>query len=205
MQIMKMMDSLLKWSRTDKRKINVYVASGVRHDLALLNTDYIELLTSHFVGGHLKVAPEHSCPLVLQLMAKPPIEVFEEFENKFQIASRKAGKKQYLVPYFISSHPGCTTDDATKLMEYLIKRNWQLQQVQDFTPVPLTLSTAMYVSGLDSKGKKIHIPKGHSEKKLQFALLQYQQQQNRKMLINYLASIGRKDLLAKVKIQSRRT
>jgi uncharacterized radical SAM protein YgiQ len=201
-QLLKMMDSLLKWSRTDKRKINVYVASGVRHDLALLNMDYINLLAGFFVGGHLKVAPEHFCPLVLQLMAKPPIEVFEEFENRFQQASRKAGKKQYLVPYFISSHPGCTTEDATKLMEYLLKRNWRLQQVQDFTPVPLTLSTAMYVSGKDSKGKKIHVPKGHSEKKLQFALLQYHQPQNRKILYNYLTTKGRNDLIAKVK-QSR--
>ena len=202
--LLKMMDSLLKWSRADKRKINVYVASGVRHDLALLNTDYIELLAGFFVGGHLKVAPEHSCPHVCQLMGKPPIEVFEEFESRFQAASRKAGKKQYLVPYFISSHPGCTTDDATKLMEYLVKRNWRLQQVQDFTPVPLTLSTAMYVSAVDSKGKKIHIPKGHSEKKLQFALLQYGQPANHRMLINYLASKGRKDLLAKLKQSPKR-
>jgi radical SAM superfamily enzyme YgiQ (UPF0313 family) len=87
-------------------------------------------------------------------------------------------------------------------MEYLLKRNWRLQQVQDFTPVPLTLSTAMYVSGKDSKGKKIHVPKGHSEKKLQFALLQYHQPQNRKILYNYLTTKGRNDLIAKVK-QSR--
>jgi len=203
-QILKMMDAILKWSRIDTRKINVYVASGVRHDLALLNMDYINLLTRYFVGGHLKVAPEHSCPHVCQLMGKPPIEVFEEFENKFQQASRKAGKEQYLVPYFISSHPGCTADDATRLMEYLLKRNWRLLQVQDFTPVPLTLSTAMFVSGKDSKGKKLFIPKGHSEKKLQIALLQYHQPQNRKMLINYLTSKGRKDLISKLKQSPKR-
>jgi uncharacterized radical SAM protein YgiQ len=193
-QIMKMMDAILKWGRTDKREINVYVASGVRHDLALLNMDYINLLTRFFVGGHLKVAPEHSCPMVLSLMGKPPIEVFEEFESRFQEASRKAGKKQYLVPYFISSHPGCTADDATQLLEYLVKKNWRLQQVQDFTPVPLTLSTAMYVSGKDSKGKKLFVPKGHSEKKLQFALLQFHRPENRKLLTNYFSSKGRKDL-----------
>ncbi len=84
-------------------------------------------------------------------------------------------------------------------MEYLSKRNWRLQQVQDFTPVPLTLSTAMYVSGKDTKGKHIHVPKGHSEKKMQIALMQYKQPQNRRVLINYLASIGRADLLAKVR------
>ena len=199
-QLMKMMDDILKWSRKDnKRKINVYVASGVRHDLALLNMDYIDLLTRYFVGGHLKVAPEHYCPRVLELMGKPGIEVFEEFERRFDQASRKAGKKQYLVPYFISSHPGCTTEDAVKLMEYLSKRNWRLQQIQDFTPVPLTLSTAMYVSGKDIKGKRIHVPKGHGEKKLQIALMQYKQPQNRKVLIDYLTSIGRADLLAKVR------
>ena len=198
-QLMKMMDEILKWSRTAKRKINVYVASGVRHDLALLNMDYIDLLARYFVGGHLKVAPEHYCPRVLELMGKPGIEVFEEFERRFDQASRKAGKKQYLVPYFVSSHPGCTTEDAVKLMEYLNKRSWRLKQVQDFTPVPLTLSTAMYVSGKDIKGQRIHVPKGHSEKKLQIALMQYQQPQNCKVLINYLTSIGRTDLLAKVR------
>jgi uncharacterized radical SAM protein YgiQ len=202
-RLLKMMDAILKWSRTDTRKINVYVASGVRHDLALLNTDYINLLAKFFVGGHLKVAPEHSCPLVLNLMGKPPIEVFEEFEDRFQDASRKAGKKQYLIPYFISSHPGCTADDAVKLMEYLVKRNWRLQQVQDFTPVPLTLSTAMYVSEKDSKGKKLFVPKGHGEKKLQFALLQFHRPQNRKLLTNFLTSKGRKDLISKMKPRTR--
>ncbi len=203
-QLLELMDSILKWKRTDKRKINVYVASGIRHDLALLCPDYIDLLTRHFVGGHLKVAPEHFCPRVLQLMGKPPFELFEEFEDRFRQISRKAGKEQYLVPYFISSHPGCTADDTAKLMEYLVKRNWRLQQVQDFTPVPLTLSTAMFVSGVDSKGKKIHVPKGRSEKKLQFALLQYQSPENQKLLKTYLSSKGRKDLLAKLRIQSRR-
>jgi uncharacterized radical SAM protein YgiQ len=198
-QLLKMMKTILKWSHSGKRKINVYVASGVRHDLALLSDDYINLLAGHFVGGHLKVAPEHSCPKVLQLMGKPPIEVFEEFENKFQQASRKAGKEQYLVPYFISSHPGCSVDDATALLEYLVNKNWRLEQVQDFTPVPLTLSTAMYVSGTDAKGKKIFVPKGHSEKKLQLSLLQYHAPANYRQLINYLTAKGKKDLITKVR------
>ena len=77
------------------------------------------MLTKHFVGGHLKVAPEHYCPRVLELMGKPGFEVFEEFESRFTEASRRAGKEQYLVPYFISAHPGCGTDDAIKLTEYL--------------------------------------------------------------------------------------
>jgi uncharacterized radical SAM protein YgiQ len=197
-QLLNLMDEMLKFSRADKRKINVYVASGVRHDLALFNDDYINLLVGNFVGGHLKVAPEHSCPRVLQLMGKPSIEVMEQFEDKFAAASRKAGKQQYLVPYFISSHPGCSSDDAMQLMEYLIKRNWRLEQVQDFTPVPLTLSTAMYVSGKDRNGKKIFVPKGHSDKKLQFALLQYSRSEYQSMLKNFLSSKGRKDLISKL-------
>ncbi|MCE5341077.1 MAG: YgiQ family radical SAM protein [Planctomycetaceae bacterium] len=197
-RMLKLMDEILKFSRADKRKINVYIASGVRHDLALMNDDYINLLTQHFVGGHLKVAPEHSCPRVLQLMGKPPFELFEQFADKFAEASRKAGKQQYLVPYFISSHPGCTADDALQLTEYLLDKNWRLEQVQDFTPVPLTLSTAMYVSEKDTKGKKIFVPKGHSDKKLQLALLQYSRPEYQQMLKNFLSSKGRKDLIAKL-------
>ncbi len=198
-QLLKLMKAILKWSRSDTRKINVYVASGVRHDLALLSDEYIELLASHFTGGHLKVAPEHSCPKVLALMGKCPIELLDEFEDKFKAASRRAGKQQYLVPYFISSHPGCTDDDAVSLLEYLVNKNWKLEQVQDFTPVPLTLSTAMYVSGLDSKGKKIFIPKGHSEKKLQLSLLQYHIPSNYRQLINFLTKKGKKNLITKLK------
>jgi len=198
-KLLKLMNEILKWANSGSRKINVYVASGVRHDLALLNDEYINLLTANFVGGHLKVAPEHSCPSVLSLMGKPPISLLDEFEDKFQAASRKAGKEQYLVPYFISSHPGCTDDDATNLLEYLVNKNWRLEQVQDFTPVPLTLSTAMYVSGLDAKGKKIFVPKGHSEKKLQMVLLQYHTPANYRQLINFLTAKGKKDLIIKLK------
>lgn len=198
-QLLKMMEAILKWRRADKRKINVFVASGVRYDLAMQNDNYINMLARYFVGGHLKVAPEHLCPHVLKLMGKPGIETFEEFEKKFLEASRKAGKKQYLVPYFISSHPGCTPEDALALMEYILKRNQRLQQVQDFTPVPLTLSTAMYVSGKDVKGRKIHVPKGHGERKLQIALMQYQLPRNRKMLIKYLSSKGRDDLISQLR------
>lgn len=203
-RMLKLMDELLKFSRVGNRKINIYIASGVRHDLALMNDDYINLLTKHFVGGHLKVAPEHSCPRVLQLMGKPPFELFEKFADKFAEASRKAGKQQYLVPYFISSHPGCTADDAMQLTEYLLNKNWRLEQVQDFTPVPLTLSTAMYVSEKDAKGKKIFVPKGHSDKKLQLALLQYSRPEYQQMLKNFLSAKGRKDLIAKLTKTSNR-
>jgi uncharacterized radical SAM protein YgiQ len=197
-QLIKMMESFLKWRGNQPARTNIYVASGIRHDLALQNKEYIDLLARHFVGGHLKVAPEHYCPKVLELMSKPPFELFEEFEAYFKEISRQAGKEQYLVPYFISSHPGCTSDDALKLTEYLISRSWCPRQVQDFTPIPLTTSTAMYVSGLDTKGKKIYVSRGHKEKILQAALLQYYESKNKKTVTDFLRRRGRTDLIRRI-------
>jgi len=196
--MMGMLDSFLSWKKGQGRKINAFIASGVRHDLALENKEYIHLLARNFVGGHLKVAPEHYCPRVLQRMGKPAFEVFEEFEDCFTQASRRAGKEQYLVPYFISSHPGCTTDDALKLTKYLMSRSWRPRQVQDFVPVPLTTSAAMYQSGVDVKKKKIHVPKGHKEKKLQAALLQYYEPRNGQVLTHFLRSKNQNDLIKKI-------
>jgi radical SAM superfamily enzyme YgiQ (UPF0313 family) len=132
-------------------------------------------------------------------MGKPPFELFEEFEAKFGQFSRKAGKEQYLVPYFISGHPGCTSEDALSLTEYLISRSWRPRQVQDFIPIPLTLSTAMYVTETDVGGRKIHVPKGRREKRLQAAMLQYYQRRNQKTLIDFLRNRRRMDLLPKIK------
>ena len=119
-------------------------------------------------------------------MGKPSFEVFHEFEDQFDDACRRAGREYYLVPYFISSHPGCTLDDAVKLTEYLVSRNWQPRQVQDFVPVPLTRSTAMYVAGQDEKGRSIHVPSGRSEKRLQAALLQYYRDANARLITEHL-------------------
>jgi uncharacterized radical SAM protein YgiQ len=196
---LKMFEAFLKWKTTGAKKSNVYVASGIRHDLALQSSDYIDTLTRHFVGGHLKVAPEHYCPLVLEMMGKPAFEVFEQFEARFAEANRKAGKEQYLVPYFISAHPGCNTDDAVRLTDYLVQRQWQPRQVQDFVPVPLTLSTAMFVSGQDAHEKEIYIPRGRGEKRLQAALLQYYQSRNSKLITDCLRSRRRDDLLHQIR------
>jgi len=166
--------------------------------LALRSGDYIKLLAGHFVGGHLKVAPEHYCGNVLELMGKPAFSIFEEFEARFGEASRAAGKEQYIVPYFISSHPGCSCEDAAVLTEYLVERSWCPQQVQDFIPVPLTLSAAMYVSGIDSKGRQIYVPRGRNEKRLQLALLQYRQKHNEKIITRFLRDSGRFGLLSKI-------
>jgi uncharacterized radical SAM protein YgiQ len=203
--LIEMMESFLRWQQKGGRKTNVYVASGIRHDLALQSKDYINLLVRQFVGGHLKVAPEHYCNEVLGLMGKPTFELFEEFEERFNEVSRQAGKEQYLVPYFISSHPGCTTQDALALTEYLVSRSWRPRQVQDFVPIPLTLSAAMYVSGTDHRGRKIYVPRGRRDKRLQAALLQYYQPRYGKIVEDFLRSVGRNDLLGKIRhLQSAR-
>ncbi len=198
-RVVGLLDRVISWQKAQKQKLHSYVASGIRHDLALKSPDYIQLLAANFVGGHLKVAPEHYCPHVLSLMHKPGFEVFEEFEARFVEASARAGKKQYLVPYFISGHPGCSNDDAIKLTEYLVSRNWRPRQVQDFVPAPLALSTAMYVSGRSPKNKIIVIPKGHSDKKLQMALLQYYDKRNWRLIENYLSARGHLRLLSQVR------
>ncbi len=194
-----LLERVLRWQQGQKRKVRSTVASGIRHDLALKSRDYIQLLAGHFVGGHLKVAPEHYCPHVLNLMRKPGFEVFKEFEARFAQASARAGKEQYLVPYFISGHPGCSSEDALALTEYLVSRNWRPRQVQDFVPAPLALSTAMYVSGRSPKRKRIVVPRGRADKKLQIALLQYYDKRNLRQIENYLTARGRRKLLAQIR------
>ena len=197
--MLEMMEAFVRWSGGGATKrTNVFVASGIRHDLALKNREYLDLLVRYFVGGHLKVAPEHYCPNVLDLMGKPRFDVFEQFEQRFAEACRRAGKQAYLVPYFISAHPGCRPEDALKLTEYLVSRSWRPRQVQDFVPIPLTLSTAMYVSGTDSGGRAIHISRSRKEKRLQAALLQYYQPRNKKLIGDFLREQHRTDLLPKI-------
>jgi len=193
--LMGMMEAFVRWKGDSRGKRHVYVASGIRHDLALHSREYLDLLVKHFVGGHLKVAPEHYCDSVLRLMGKPSFELFREFEGRFDEACRRAGKEYYLVPYFISAHPGCTLDDAVRLTEYLVSRNWQPRQVQDFVPVPLTRSTAMYVAGRDEKGRSIHVPSGRHEKRLQAALLQYYRDANAKLISDHLRTGDHSHLL----------
>lgn len=198
-KVISLLKKIVDWKSKQKRKINVYVASGIRHDLALHSQAYINLLAKHFVGGHLKVAPEHVCDRVLDMMQKPHHESFEQFERMFDRATQKAGKEQYLVPYFISAHPGSSPDEAAELTEYLVKRRWRPRQVQDFVPVPLALATAMYVSGLSPKRKRIHVPRGRGEKRLQMAMLQYYDRRNYKQISGYLSPRGKHKLLAQIR------
>src|SRR5438477_3894927 len=154
-----------------------FVASGVRYDLAFADEkhgdEYIRDLVANHVGGHLKIAPEHISPGVVRVMKKPGKEQFVRFKELFEQYSADAGKEQYLVPYFISGHPGCEVKDMVELSDYLDENGWRPQQVQEFTPTPMTLATDMYYSGYHpNTGKPVHVPRGADEKAMQRALLQ---------------------------------
>ncbi|MFA5205134.1 MAG: YgiQ family radical SAM protein [Lentisphaeria bacterium] len=149
---------------------HVFVQSGVRMDVALRQPEYVRELVRHHVSGHLKVAPEHRHPAVLRRMRKPGPEVFDRFQEAFSRESRAAGKEQYLVPYFISSFPGCTQVEMRVVEEFLRQSNWNLQQAQDFIPLPMTPAAAMYVSGRDYlSGAPIPVARGAGERLRQFA------------------------------------
>jgi len=144
-----------------------FVASGVRYDLALLDPEYIEALAMRHTGGHLSVAPEHCVERVLRLMGKPGIGVFERFRERFEAASRRAGKEQYLIPYLLSSFPGCTESDMAQLRDYLREHRLLTHQVQDFVPTPMTLATAMYYSGRSPDGEKLYVARSVEQKRRQ--------------------------------------
>ncbi|HTB85446.1 MAG TPA: YgiQ family radical SAM protein [Candidatus Sulfotelmatobacter sp.] len=139
---------LMRAARGEEKVKHVHVQSGIRMDVAFRQPDYLKELIHHHVSGHLKVAPEHLHADVLKKMRKPA-GLFEEFQTMFREESKAAGKEQYLVPYFISSFPGCGDKEMTAVETFLNKSKWNLQQVQDFIPLPLMPATAMYVSGLD--------------------------------------------------------
>jgi uncharacterized radical SAM protein YgiQ len=143
---------------------HVHVQSGIRMDVAFRTPEYLKELIHHHVSGHLKVAPEHLHPDVLKRMRKPA-GLFEQFQEMFHEESEAAGKEQYLVPYFISSFPGCGDKEMTVVEKFLNKSKWNLQQVQDFIPLPLMPATAMYVTGLDyDTGKPIPVARGAGDR-----------------------------------------
>ena len=174
----------------------VFIGSGIRHDLALAaGPEYLEEVCRHHVSGHLKVAPEHVVDAVLARMHKPGRAVFEAFRSAFDALQKKTEKRQYLVPYLMSGHPGCTVEDMIELAEYIRDEGLYTEQVQDFTPTPMTLATAMYATGLDPcTGKPVHVPKGR-EKQVQRALLHYRDERNRELVMEGLRAAGRDDLI----------
>ncbi|MBI5700773.1 YgiQ family radical SAM protein [Candidatus Saganbacteria bacterium] len=174
---------------------HVFSNSGVRYDLALEDPEYIEELAKFHVSGQLSVAPEHICEEVLMLMKKPKIGVFEKFKNEFHKHSEAAGKEQYLIPYFISSHPGSTLEHALELSLFLKKNHMKIEQVQNFLPSPMTPSTCMYYTGIDPfTGKAIHVPKGE-ERSFQKALLQPHLEKNKRQVIKALTVLGKRTLI----------
>jgi len=147
------------------------VASGIRHDIALDSPDYAWALVRHYVGGQLKLAPEHCCDHVLELMRKPSFKVFEQFLTLFERESQRGGKEQYVVPYLLSAFPGCTDDDMRQLARWLRQRGWRPQQVQCFIPTPGTVATAMYAGGIDPAGKRITVARSDAARLCQHRIL----------------------------------
>ena len=190
-------DLLRKLRNIDGIK-KVFIRSGIRYDYLMLDSDdtFFRELVKHHISGQLKVAPEHVSDRVLKIMGKPGRKVFEAFADKYKKINEEEGKKQFLVPYLISSHPGSTIEDAVELAEYLRDNKLRADQVQDFIPTPGTLSTAMYYSGYHPLTmEKIHIVSDMREKAMQRALLQYRKPQNRDLVEEALRLCGRTDLI----------
>lgn len=159
----KNIDLLKKVKQTPGIK-HVRVASGIRYDLALKDENYIRELARDFVGGQLKIAPEHLSDEVLKLMRKPGKKLFERFVDIFEQESQKAGKPQFIIPYLLTAFPGCTDKEMRELTDWLNKRGWQPQQVQCFIPLPGTMAGAMFYSGVDWHGKPVKVAKTDAER-----------------------------------------
>jgi radical SAM superfamily enzyme YgiQ (UPF0313 family) len=174
----------------------VLVASGIRMDLARRSPEYMRELAQHHVGGHLKVAPEHVDPHVLNLMRKPSGDDFEKFAEVFNRESQKAGKKQYIIPYFIASHPGSGLHEMIDLAVFLKRGGYKPDQVQDFIPAPFDVATAMYYTGIDPFTKKpVEIARHLRDRKLQRALMQFFKPENYFEVRTALLKAGRSDLI----------
>jgi uncharacterized radical SAM protein YgiQ len=175
---------------------SVAVASGIRMDLAARSQEYMDELAAHHVGGHLKVAPEHVSEKVLGLMKKPATTSFDAFAARFTEASAKAGKEQYLVPYFIASHPGSGVEDMIELAVFLKQRGYKPRQVQDFIPAPMDVATCMYWAGIDPLTMRpVDTAKKLKDRNVQRALMQFFKPENWFVVRKALLDAGRKDLI----------
>jgi len=178
----------------------VFIRSGVRFDYILADKDdtFFREMCRHHISGQLKIAPEHVSPKVLKLMGKPEHRVFEQFVAKYKKINRELDKNQYIIPYFISSHPGSGLKEAIELAEYLRDLKFTPDQVQDFYPTPGTLSTAMYFTGIHPlTGEKVYVARDPEEKMMQRALLQYRKKENRNLVQKALRKAGRGDLIGR--------
>lgn len=176
----------------------VFIRSGIRFDYLLTdkNDTFFRELVEHHVSGQLKVAPEHISDAVLEKMGKPNRSVYEKFVKKYYKLNETLNKKQFLVPYLMSSHPGSTLKEAVELAEYLRDLGYMPEQVQDFYPTPSTLSTVMYYTGIDPRdGSKVYVCKNPHEKAMQRALIQYRDPRNYDLVYEALIKAGREDLI----------
>lgn len=190
----------------DARKVDgikkIMIASGVRYDLAIESPEYIKELVTHHVGGYLKIAPEHTEKSPLDLMMKPGMGTYDRFKELFEKYSAEAGKKQYLIPYFISAHPGTEDEDMLNLALWLKKNNYECDQVQNFYPSPMCNATAMYHSEVNplkrvkyKKREDVAVPKGDRQRRLHKALLRYHDPANWPLIREALINMGKKHLI----------
>jgi len=196
---------LYRKARAIKGVKKILVSSGLRYDLAVKSPEYVKELVQHHVGGYLKIAPEHSEENVLSKMMKPGMGAYDEFKAMFEKFSAEAGKKQYLIPYFIAAHPGTTDDDMLNLALWLKKYDFRLDQVQNFTPTPMAMATAMYHSGknplrkVTADSEDVPIPKAGGVRKLHKAFIRYHDPANWPILREALKKMGREDLIGNSK------
>jgi radical SAM superfamily enzyme YgiQ (UPF0313 family) len=181
----------------------ILIASGVRYDLAIEDPEYVKELAKHHVGGYLKIAPEHTEDGPLTKMMKPGMGTYYEFKRLFDKYSKEAGKEQYLIPYFIASHPGTTDEDMLELAIWLKENKFKLDQVQNFYPSPMATATTMYHSGVNTLRKvtkdseRVPSAKGEIQRRLHKAMLRYHDPKNFPQIRKALIKMGRDDLIGR--------
>lgn len=189
---------LLRQARTSPGIRRVYVNSGIRYDLASADSEFVEELAAHHVQGQLSVAPEHAADTALKHMKKPAIHYFTEFMRRFRAANDKAGKKQFLVPYFQCAHPGIGPEEAIELALYMKEHRLRPRQVQMFMPTPATIATAVFHSGIDPFTRQpVHVARGRKERSRQRALLFYWKREEWPHVREALQAWGRRDLIGR--------
>ncbi|MDE2457536.1 MAG: DUF3362 domain-containing protein, partial [Burkholderiales bacterium] len=188
----------------------VLVSSGVRYDLAVRSPEYVKELVQHHVGGYLKIAPEHTEGGPLSKMMKPGIGSYDRFKQMFEQYSAEAGKKQYLIPYFIAAHPGTSDEDMMNLALWLKRNGFKADQVQTFYPSPMATATTMYHTGLNPlkgisrdprRGEKVDVARGEKRRRLHKAFLRWHDPNNWPLLRETLRAMGRADLIGNGKQQ----
>ena len=193
--------NLYRKARNTEGVKKVLIASGLRYDLAVESPEYVRELVTHHVGGYLKIAPEHTETGPLSKMMKPGIGSYDRFAEMFERFSKQAGKKQYLIPYFIAAHPGTTDEDMVALALWLKKHRFRADQVQTFYPSPMATATAMYHTGfnplqrLKRNSDQIGTVKRLSQRRLHKAFLRYHDPENWPLLRETLKQMGRRDLI----------